>query len=147
LLSFLERGMAWLSESASGESAQGSAEWEGVRQRVGIYSEQLLGLFTKMHELLAAKAEESAWVGPQTEIDSVEVLKAKVLSGRQYNLLLTQAIEGRILRRLVEEFKRETQLQQQMAERDDLEKMIRYLGKSRGKEARLEKLRRRRDKF
>lgn len=100
-----------------------------------------------MQELVGAKGEESAWVGPQSEIDSVEVLKAKVLSGRQYNLLLTQAIEGRILRQLVEEFKRETQLQQQMAERDELEKMIRYLAKSRGKEARLEKLRRRRDKF
>lgn len=30
--------MAWLSDSASGESTQGSPEWEAVRQRVGIYS-------------------------------------------------------------------------------------------------------------
>ena len=40
------------------------------------------------------KTEEIQWQGPDTEIDSVEILKTKVCSARQFNELLIMDLKN-----------------------------------------------------
>lgn len=68
-------------------------------------------MLQKFYDLRNAKAKEIEWKGPETEIDSVEILKAKVRSGQQYNELLINEIELKILFPLFEECKKQGQLE------------------------------------
>jgi hypothetical protein len=74
-------------------------------------------LLQKFTEIAYLKGSETNWSGTSTEIDSLEILKAKIVSSKPFNEQLISAIEAKIIARLVEEYKKEGQLQEQIDER------------------------------
>jgi hypothetical protein len=71
-------------------------------------------LVEKMFLFKHYKEDEITWKGPETEIDSFELLKVKLLSGNAFCDILIAELECKILLPLVNECKREAQIQQQL---------------------------------
>ena len=60
-------------------------EWKETEKIINEWIIEITQTLESFEKIVELKTEEVQWNGPETEIDSVEILKAKVISGRQYN--------------------------------------------------------------
>lgn len=78
---------------------------------------QVSAILEKVEKLIELKESEIEWEGPETEIDSVEQLKARVVSGRQFNQIFQEDLKENIIANIQYDTKCLKQLEQQLEER------------------------------
>lgn len=86
-MSIFERSVAWMTSSTKTENLKiDSIEgWDSLEKEIRMWVYQYAMLIEKVEKLVELKEKEIGWQGPETEVDSVEELKARVISGQQYN--------------------------------------------------------------
>jgi hypothetical protein len=75
---------------------------------------------------MVLKSAEMAWSGTSTEIDSVERVRARILSGRPFVERFISEVEGKMIVPLVEAMKAEAQLEEQLQQREEAGKLLEY---------------------
>ena len=70
----------WGGSKVTGVVEKESEEWQVVMGRVEAHEKALGQILRRLVAWIGLKEEEGEWRGKETEIDSVEVLRAKVLS-------------------------------------------------------------------
>lgn len=64
------------------KTIQWSKKWLTLKEEICIYGEQLSMLTEKMFKFKHSKQDELNWKEPCTEMDEVERLNAKIISGK-----------------------------------------------------------------